>query len=333
MSYHSSLEYSCKNCGENYLPFKSSMNCPKCETPSSEESNIIQETFEALEMHGYEHPGVYGVFSLGDTYIYFALQVVDKIKVNESVEKLAKRFTENMAEGEEYLQEHYCKFLQEILPKVLLELFSDKTPLGQSDLHETNLQNKKFDELNPNNTDYEDANLKQETTLNTNNNFAINEENLKAISNLYFQYYPLGNFKILTEKIKISRIKLAEIQSSMFHLSMLDLKFWDFHFANKKIKLTQSNLIQYAIEFEIDLNWDNSDKSYERIKVIASIRNQFNINKKTDIDDKFYEQDDYYDNDSNYAPDDFYSSSRGISNHPKYNDNLDANQQDFDVYE
>jgi hypothetical protein len=160
--------------------------------------------------------------------------------------------------------------------------------------------------------------------------YPILKGNLKALGKNYFENFPSGNFKELTKQLKVSNIKLKEIESSLSKLYSIDADFWEYHFDNKKVRLTQSNLIQYAIESFIDLNWDNTDKSDDRIIVIAAIRSQLGV-YKPDIESKFYEKNRYQD--VSYDQGDDYYGTAGLGrDHPKYDDDLDFDQQDPDVY-
>jgi hypothetical protein len=105
MSYHSTVpDYSCEECGEEFLPFHASMHCPKCDTKAAEETYIVQDTLEALEWHKYQQPMAYGVFTLADSYIHFALRVSAQVEFNDDPVKLARMVTLRVADGDDHLR-------------------------------------------------------------------------------------------------------------------------------------------------------------------------------------------------------------------------------------
>lgn len=118
MTYHSNVNYECNSCKQPYIPFKEEIACPRCNTTAEETIPIVDEVLEFLKNYGFKTPEVWGIFSLGDTYILTAAQAISSMPEQANPREFARNFAKKLTPKHRYLEDHIAGFLEEVLTKV-----------------------------------------------------------------------------------------------------------------------------------------------------------------------------------------------------------------------
>ena len=115
MTFHSHIDYACRDCRLPYIPFDQSRTCPLCINDPVETFPIVDEVQHALRYHGYQLP-IYMTISLGDLYIVNASQALMAMPIGADVDQFSRDFVRSGLQPEaEFWEDHLTRFLIEVL--------------------------------------------------------------------------------------------------------------------------------------------------------------------------------------------------------------------------
>lgn len=100
------------------------------------------------------------------------------------------------------------------------------------------------------------------------NIYPMNSENLRALLDHYFPYYPLGHIHKFTNLVNKAGFTLKELEYTTERL----LPHVQFIKQRTKTQPSQTNLLDYSIEIFLSEDWDSSEKSPDRYAIINSIK-------------------------------------------------------------